>query len=30
MAIWCEHVHQLELRQFFSNFVLRIYQLSEK
>ena len=30
MAIRCEHVHRLELRKFFLNFVLRIYQLSEK
>ena len=29
MAMRCEHVHSLELRNFF-NFVLRIYQFSEK
>ena len=30
MAIIYQHVHRLELSNFFYYFVLRIYQLSEK
>ena len=30
MAVRCEHVHRLELRNFVLNFVLRIYKLGEK